>query len=160
MNTLVAWVASESEAKGMKCGQERTVAACRWTPWTLVQQVWCVHKPTRWRTRIPSELTVSTLSLFISKHLNPYFLQSFVLYDHEFYSSYFILSPGGSLGKLETQCWVPLVAKQFPAKSPFANQSSTASLRVPPELHHTTPQRSKSIRKGNREVKFETAQQK
>ncbi|KAJ8920999.1 hypothetical protein NQ315_015795 [Exocentrus adspersus] len=60
----------------------------------------------------------------------------------------------GSLGKLETQCWVPLVAKQFPAKSPFNTQSSSASLRVPPEVH-VTPQRSRSLKKGNREVKFD-----
>ncbi|KAJ8966698.1 hypothetical protein NQ314_003348 [Rhamnusium bicolor] len=62
----------------------------------------------------------------------------------------------GSLGKLETQCWVPLVAKQFPAKSPFNPQNSSNSLRIP-EVH-TTPQRTRSLRRSNREVKFETTQ--
>ncbi|CAG9840106.1 unnamed protein product [Diabrotica balteata] len=58
-----------------------------------------------------------------------------------------------SLGRLETQSWVPLVAKQFPAKSPFNPQSSSTSLRIP-EVH-TTPSRSRSLKKP-REVKFET----
>ncbi|KAG5873856.1 hypothetical protein JTB14_019531 [Gonioctena quinquepunctata] len=56
----------------------------------------------------------------------------------------------GSLGKLESQCWVPLVAKQFPVKSPF-NPPNSPSLRIA-EVH-ATPQRSRSLR---REVKFET----
>nr|XP_023019981.1 blood vessel epicardial substance-A-like [Leptinotarsa decemlineata] len=59
----------------------------------------------------------------------------------------------GSLGKLEAQCWVPLVAKQFPVKSPFNPQNSSTSLRIP-EVHASTPQRSRSLR---REVKFETS---
>ncbi|KAJ8960862.1 hypothetical protein NQ318_020160 [Aromia moschata] len=61
---------------------------------------------------------------------------------------------GRSLGKIEQQCWVPLVAKQFPAKSPFNPQNSSTSLRIP-EVH-TTPQRTRSLRRSNREVKFET----
>ncbi|KAJ8979561.1 hypothetical protein NQ317_012950 [Molorchus minor] len=60
----------------------------------------------------------------------------------------------GSLGKIEQQRWVPLVAKQFPAKSPFIPQNSSASLRLP-EVH-VSPQRTRSLRRSNREVKFET----
>ncbi|XP_057665400.1 blood vessel epicardial substance-B-like [Diorhabda carinulata] len=58
-----------------------------------------------------------------------------------------------TMGKLEQQSWVPLVAKQFPAKSPFNSQSSSTSLRIP-EVH-TTPNRSRSLKR-SREVKFET----
>ncbi|XP_019773432.1 blood vessel epicardial substance-A isoform X1 [Dendroctonus ponderosae] len=65
----------------------------------------------------------------------------------------------GSMGKLQShkpQHWVPVVATQFPKKSPFIQQNSTNSLRIP-EIHSTPPpQRSKSLKgsKKDREVKF------
>lgn len=63
------------------------------------------------------------------------------------------------MGKLQShkpQHWVPVVATQFPKKSPFIQQNSTNSLRLP-EIHSTPPpQRSKSLKgsKKDREVKF------
>ncbi|XP_048520992.1 blood vessel epicardial substance-A isoform X2 [Dendroctonus ponderosae] len=68
-------------------------------------------------------------------------------------------SPNCSMGKLQShkpQHWVPVVATQFPKKSPFIQQNSTNSLRIP-EIHSTPPpQRSKSLKgsKKDREVKF------
>ncbi|XP_066246450.1 blood vessel epicardial substance-B-like [Euwallacea similis] len=64
----------------------------------------------------------------------------------------------GSTGRLPAQgkqSWVPLVATQFPKKSPFIQQNSTTSLQIP-EVH-MTPQRSKSLKgpKKEREVKFQ-----
>ncbi|XP_050306885.1 blood vessel epicardial substance-B-like [Anthonomus grandis grandis] len=65
----------------------------------------------------------------------------------------------GSTSRLQTskpQTWVPLVATQFPKKSPFIQQNSTTSLRIP-EVHSTPPlQRTKSVKgpKKEREVKF------
>ncbi|KAL1497062.1 hypothetical protein ABEB36_008087 [Hypothenemus hampei] len=71
-------------------------------------------------------------------------------------------SPNRSMGKLHNSRpqqpqWIPTVAAtQFPKKSPFIQQNSTASLRIPGV--HTTPlpQRSKSLigPKKDREVKF------
>ncbi|CAH0557305.1 unnamed protein product [Brassicogethes aeneus] len=55
----------------------------------------------------------------------------------------------GSLGKLQPQCWVPLVAKQFPVHSPFMKRNSSTSLKMPEPSY--TPTRTRSIR---REVKF------
>ncbi|KAI4466243.1 popeye domain containing protein [Holotrichia oblita] len=68
-----------------------------------------------------------------------------------------------TIGGLQVQCWVPLVANQFPAVSPFMNyhhpstinqqrqDSVTDSLRLPET--QTPPARTRSFRK-NREVKF------
>lgn len=57
-----------------------------------------------------------------------------------------------TLGRLQQQCWVPLVANQFPAQSPFAPlQEQQSALKIP-ELK--SPQRTKSLKK-NREVKFQ-----
>lgn len=57
-------------------------------------------------------------------------------------------------GHFQTQCWVPLVASQFPATSPFMQPKldSPSSLRVP-EVH--SPQRTRSVKRPNREVKFQ-----
>lgn len=58
-------------------------------------------------------------------------------------------------GKCQPQNWIPFVANQFPAVSPFSHQQSTDSatslLRLPEQQQ--TPQRMRSFRK-NREVKF------
>ncbi|KAK9693994.1 Popeye protein conserved region [Popillia japonica] len=68
-----------------------------------------------------------------------------------------------TIGGLQVQCWVPLVANQFPAVSPFMNyhhpstinqqrqDSVTGSLLLPET--QTPPARTRSFRK-NREVKF------
>lgn len=71
--------------------------------------------------------------------------------------------PDDTIGGLQVQCWVPLVANQFPAVSPFMNyhhpstinqqrqDSVTGSLLLPET--QTPPARTRSFRK-NREVKF------
>lgn len=73
--------------------------------------------------------------------------------------------PGGSLTKLHPQTFVPVVATQFPATSPFPMaRNSPMSLRkqnlnVPriPEVHGAPPVKNKPARKNTtREVKFET----
>lgn len=70
------------------------------------------------------------------------------------------------IDNLQTQCWVPLVATQFPANSPFMLQqqqqqqeqeqqrkgSSTSNLRLP---ETQSPNRSRSVKRSNREVKFQ-----
>lgn len=61
--------------------------------------------------------------------------------------------PVGSLGKLQNQCWVPLVAKQFPATSPFMGQNSP-TLKIP-EVHSLTKTRSIRRKEKDKEVKFE-----
>nr|XP_015835225.1 PREDICTED: uncharacterized protein LOC100141516 [Tribolium castaneum] len=57
----------------------------------------------------------------------------------------------GSLGKLQNQCWVPLVANQFPANSPFT-ANKTTSLKIP-EVHSRSLRRKEK----DKEVKFENA---
>ncbi|CAG9825230.1 unnamed protein product [Phaedon cochleariae] len=82
-------------------------------------------------------------------------------------------NPDRASGKPDPQCWVPLVAKQFPAKSPF-NPASVATPGVVrlPEVHGAggsasgsavvggtggaVLQRTRSSRRSNREVKFES----
>lgn len=66
----------------------------------------------------------------------------------------FFLVAGYVSGQLQAQCWVPLVASQFPATSPFMQPKpeSPLSLRVP-EVQ--SPQRTRSVKRPNREVKFQ-----
>lgn len=73
----------------------------------------------------------------------------------EIFISKTIFVAGYVSGHLQTQCWVPLVASQFPASSPFMQPKldSPSSLRVP-EVH--SPQRTRSVKRPNREVKFQT----
>ncbi|XP_060518626.1 blood vessel epicardial substance-B-like [Cylas formicarius] len=61
----------------------------------------------------------------------------------------------GSTGKLQQsqQCWMPVVASQFPTTSPFLSQNGP---RIPED--HVTPQRSRSLRRTTREVKFDDTQ--
>ncbi|XP_044268786.1 uncharacterized protein LOC123013967 [Tribolium madens] len=62
-----------------------------------------------------------------------------------------LTSEVGSIGQLQNQCWVPLVAKQFPASSPFT-ANKTPSLKIP-EVHNRSLRRKEK----DKEVKFENA---
>ncbi|XP_045471390.1 blood vessel epicardial substance-A-like [Harmonia axyridis] len=76
-----------------------------------------------------------------------------------------IFNDAGSLSKLHPHTFVPVVATQFPATSPFPMARNSPmgllkqNLNIPkiPEVHGTPPVKNKSIRKNTtREVKFET----